>query len=278
MVFNSFAQFDRFARVVRAKNKDVALRVNPEVSASPVDAYNPCGRYSRLGVTKANFKFERTSELDGLHFHALCEESADALETVLKAFEERFAPAISKVKWLNFGGGHHITREGYDVKKLTRLLGDFSQKYGVPVYIEPGEAVGWQCGYLVGTVLDIVENEQKTCIIDVSAECHMPDTVLMPYRPAVRGESPQGKFEYRFGGASCLAGDVVGVAAGEPIYRFDHEIKVGDKIIFEDQIHYTIVKNTTFNGVALPNLMMKKQGGALEMVREFGYNNYALRN
>lgn len=278
VVFNSFSQLREFRSVAIKSSKEVGLRVNPQVSSSPVDAYNPCARYSRLGITAENFDFSDLEGIDGLHFHALCEENADALERVLGAFETKFAPAISKMKWVNFGGGHHITRDGYDVEKLIRILGDFSQKYGIKVYIEPGEAVGWRCGYLEATILDIVENEQKTCIIDASPECHMPDTVLMPYAPEIRGAKPSGRFAYRFGGATCLAGDVVGLAANSPVYYFDKELKIGDRVIFEDQIHYSIVKNTTFNGVALPNLWMKKTSGELEMIREFGYEDYSSRN
>lgn len=278
IVFNSFNQWNKFKSKAQKSQKSFGLRVNPQISSSPVDAYNPCSRYSRLGITKANFDFDGIKGIDGLHFHALCEESSEALEIVLKAFEDKFNPAFKNLKWVNFGGGHHITKFGYNKNKLIKLLGDFSQKYALEVFIEPGEAVGWECGYLIATILDIVDNEQKTCIIDVSPECHMPDTVLMPYRPAIKNENKNGKFAYRFGGNSCLAGDIVGLAAGDSIYKFDYELKIGDKIIFQDQIHYTIVKNTTFNGIKLPNLIMQKQNGEFEMIREFGYENFALRN
>ena len=278
VVFNSFAQWRRFATKAKNSKASIGLRVNPNVSASPTDMYNPCGKYSRLGITKTNFEFSELDGIEGLHFHALCEESAQSLEIVLKAFEEQFGQIIPRMKWINFGGGHHITKAGYDIELLINLIKNFSQKYGVQVYIEPGEAVGWECGFLIASVLDIVDNEQKTCIIDASAECHMPDTILMPYRPKIRGERVDGKFRYRFGGATCLAGDIVGAEAGEPIYSFDKPIDIGDRVIFEDQIHYTIVKNTTFNGVKLPSLTMMDESGNVAIWREFGYDDYAKRN
>nr|WP_086248708.1 carboxynorspermidine decarboxylase [Campylobacter sp. RM8965] len=278
VVFNSFTQWKRFATKAKNSSASIGLRVNPNVSASPTDMYNPCAKYSRLGITKQNFEFDFLDGIDGLHFHALCEESAWSLKIVLEAFEEQFGDILPHMKWVNFGGGHHITKSGYDVDLLILLIKNFSQKYGVEVYIEPGEAVGWECGFLIASVLDIVDNEQKTCIIDASAECHMPDTILMPYRPKIRGESQNGKFSYRFGGATCLAGDIVGAEAGDPIYSFDNPINIGDKVIFEDQIHYTIVKNTTFNGVKLPSLAMMDNDGKVTVCREFGYDDYAKRN
>lgn len=278
VVFNSFAQFDKFKAKVLKANKGIGLRVNPELSLSPVEAYSPCSRFSRLGITKANFDFENLEGVEGLHFHALCEENADALEKVLLKFEENFSKAFKNLKWINFGGGHHITRKDYDKEKLISLIKNFKEKYKLDIYLEPGEAIGWETGYLKATILDIVDNEEKTCIVDVSPECHMPDTVLMPYRPAVRGEKEDGKFSYRFGAASCLAGDVVGAAASNPIYKFDKELKIGDEIIFEDQIHYTIVKNTTFNGIKLPDLYMQKKDGSLQIIKKFEFEEYSRRN
>ncbi|ANE35385.1 carboxynorspermidine decarboxylase [Campylobacter iguaniorum] len=278
VVFNSFNQWDKFKQKAINSGKSIGLRVNPQFSQSPTDMYNPCAKYSRLGITRANFDASNLDGIDGLHFHALCEESAYSLELVLAEFEAKFGEFIPKMKWVNFGGGHHITKAGYDVELLINLIKNFRAKYGVEVFIEPGEAIGWECGFLVCSVLDIVDNEEKTCIIDASAECHMPDTILMPYRPAMRGESKNGKFTYRFGGATCLAGDIVGNEAGEPFYKFDHEIKIGDRVIFEDQIHYTIVKNTTFNGVKLPNLAMMKENGEITQLKEFGYEEFRRRN
>ncbi len=273
LVFNSFAQWKKYREKALGK-VSCGLRINPEVSASPTDMYNPCAPYSRLGITKEAFDETLLEGIEGLHFHALCEESADALETVLKGFVAKFGSYISRMKWINFGGGHHITKEGYNVEKLIRLIRDFKAKYDVDVYLEPGEAVGWQTGVLVATVLDIVENKMPIAILDTSAEAHMPDTIIMPYRAEVRGAGKPGEkpFAYRLAGNTCLAGDVMGD------YAFDQPLKPGDKVIFEDQIHYTIVKNTTFNGIKLPDLLMLHKDGTLETVRKFGYEAYESRN
>ncbi|MBN7288165.1 carboxynorspermidine decarboxylase [Campylobacter curvus] len=279
IVFNSLNQWHKFKDKALAIGVSCGLRINPESSASPTDAYNPCARFSRLGITRANFdKFDSLDGIEGLHFHALCEESAESLETVLMSFEEKFSSEISKMKWINFGGGHHITRADYNVQLLIDLVKKFREKYSVEVYLEPGEAVGWQTGFLIASVLDIVENEKNIAILDTSAEAHMPDTILMPYRPAVRGESRSGKFSYRFGGNTCLAGDIVGQDAGNADYKFNEPLNIGDKIIFEDQIHYTIVKNTTFNGIKLPDLLLLKENGEIEILRKFGYDEYKRRN
>ncbi|QKG30099.1 carboxynorspermidine decarboxylase [Campylobacter sp. RM16187] len=278
VVFNSFNQWQKFKDKALGKGAICGLRVNPESSVAPTDMYNPCGKFSRLGITAKNFRADLLDGITGLHFHALCEESAESLETVLMAFEEKFGEFIPKMKWINFGGGHHITRKDYNVDLLIKLVKNFRQKYGVEVYLEPGEAVGWQCGFLISSVLDIVENEKNIAILDTSAEAHMPDTILMPYRPAVRGESKSGKFSYRFGGNTCLAGDIVGIDAGEADYKFDSELKIGDRVIFEDQIHYTIVKNTTFNGIKLPDLLLLKENGEIKTIRKFGYEQYKDRN
>lgn len=279
IVFNSLNQWHKFKDKALAIGVSCGLRINPESSASPTDAYNPCARFSRLGITRANFdKFDSLDGIEGLHFHALCEESAESLETVLMSFEEKFSSEISKMKWINFGGGHHITRADYNVQLLIDLVKKFREKYSVEVYLEPGEAVGWQTGFLIASVLDIVENEKNIAILDTSAEAHMPDTILMPYRPAVRGESRSGKFSYRFGGNTCLAGDIVGQDAGNADYKFNEPLNIGDKIIFEDQIHYTIVKNTTFNGIKLPDLLLLKENGEIEILRKFDYDEYKRRN
>jgi carboxynorspermidine decarboxylase len=273
VVFNSFKQWHKYKEKAIGK-VSCGLRVNPEVSASPTDMYNPCAKFSRLGITKKEFKDELIDGIEGLHFHALCEQDADALELVLKGFEEKFGHLIPKMKWINFGGGHHITKKGYDVKKLITLIKEFKSRYDVEVYLEPGEAVGWQTGYLLSTVLDIVHNEMDIAILDTSAEAHMPDTILMPYRAEVRGAAKAGekKHTYRLTGNTCLAGDIMGD------YSFDKPLRVGDKIIFEDQIHYTIVKNTTFNGIKLPDLAIQREDGSLEVVKEFGYKEYRERN
>ena len=399
VVFNSANQWQKYrAKALRA-GVECGLRVNPQTSFSPAEAYNPCGKFSRLGMRTDALKKalcdnpEFLRGISGLHFHALCEESAEALEHVVAVFERDFGKYFAGLKWVNFGGGHHITKHGYDVERLVRLVQNFREKWGLEVYLEPGEAVGWECGYLASSVIDIVENEAKIAILDVSAEAHMPDTILMPYRPAVRGEiranldeksdnvdlnstlnldanaktlacensclnlsansklnldeisstnhTPildnlvqncalnsnkiQTKFdenfkqisdmgdlnktrenlernsneislnldtnlvkfngesgdqiyEYRLGAHTCLAGDIVGLAAGEPIYRFKKPLNVGDRVIFEDQIHYTIVKNTTFNGVKLPSLVLVDERGEILAMREFDWCEYRDRN
>ncbi|EAI4828380.1 carboxynorspermidine decarboxylase [Campylobacter lari] len=283
LVFNSFNQFKKYKE--KAKIKSIGLRVNPEFSVAPKEIYNPCGRFSRLGIRAVDFENEDISDINGLHFHALCEESAHSLELVLNAFEAKFAKFIKNMKWINFGGGHHITKEGYDIQKLIDLCKKFADKYGVQVYLEPGEAVGWQCGTLVASVVDIIENEKKIAILDTSSEAHMPDTIIMPYTSEVLNarilasrdgqnysELKENEFAYLLGGNTCLAGDIMGE------YAFNQELKIGQKIVFLDQAHYSIVKNTTFNGVKLPNLMFLDKNGNLSMVREFSYENYSKRN
>jgi len=273
LVFNSFGQWEKYREKALGK-VSCGLRINPEVSASPTEMYNPCASYSRLGITESAFREDLLEGIEGLHFHALCEESADALEEVLAGFEAKFGRYIARMRWVNFGGGHHITRAGYDVDKLIALIKAFRERYGVEVYLEPGEAVGWQTGVLVASVLDIVHNGIDIAILDTSAEAHMPDTILMPYRAEVRGAGKAGEksYTYRLAGNTCLAGDVMGD------YAFDEPLQIGDKIVFEDQIHYTIVKNSTFNGIKLPDLALLQKDGRLKTVRRFGYEEYARRN
>lgn len=283
IVFNSLYQFTQFKN--RAKGKEIGLRCNVEFSLAPKEIYNPCGRFSRLGIKANDLQKADLQGVSGLHFHALCEESAKSLELVLSEFEKKFKDFIPKMKWVNFGGGHHITKKGYDTQKLIKLCGDFSQKYGVAVYLEPGEAVGWQVGTLVASVIDIVENEKQIAILDTSSEAHMPDTIIMPYTSEVakariiatrEGEqisAPQNdEFVYLLGGNTCLAGDIMGE------YAFKTPLKRGDKVVFLDQAHYSIVKNTTFNGVVLPNLMLLNAKNELKMIREFAYEEYKRRN
>lgn len=275
IVFNSPAQLFKYAQRVKEVNPkiEISLRINPEYSESPKEIYNPCGIYSRLGTTKANFDERVLDYVDGLNFHALCEQNVDALEGVLKSFEAKFSKYFKGLKYINFGGGHHITREGYDVERLIEVIRNFREKYDVEVYLEPGEAVGWECGYLISTVLDIVDNGMKIAILDSSAEAHMPDTMAMPYRAEVRGadEANKKKFTYRLAGNTCLAGDIMGD------YSFDSPLEVGDRVIFEDQIHYTFVKSTTFNGIKLPSLALKRINGEIEIVKDFGYEDYKNR-
>ena len=275
VVFNSFNQLNEFRDKVKSKSS-IGLRVNPEYSSVEVDLYNPCGAFSRLGITKKNFEADNLHNVDGLHFHALCEQNVDALEGALANFEKNFGEFLASMKWVNFGGGHHITRIDYDVERLITVLKKFKAKYPhLEVYLEPGEAVGWQTGYLVGTVLDIVNNGMDIAILDTSAEAHMPDTLAMPYRPMIRNSAKafEKEFTYRFGGNTCLAGDIV----GDIDYSFDKPLQVGDKIIFEDMIHYTMVKTTTFNGVKLPSIVIKKDENCYQVVKNFGYDDYKCR-
>lgn len=275
IVFNSPTQLFKYASRVKEINPkiEISLRINPEYSESPKEIYNPCGIYSRLGTTLANFDERVLEHIDGLNFHALCEQNVDALEGVLKAFESKFSKYFRGLKYINFGGGHHITKEGYDVELLIKIIKEFREKYGVEVYLEPGEAIGWECGFLISSVLDIVDNGMKIAILDASAEAHMPDTMAMPYRAEVRdaSEANEKEFTYRLAGNTCLAGDIMGD------YSFDEPLEVGDKIIFEDQIHYTFVKSTTFNGIKLPSLAIKRRDGNIDIVKEFGYEEYKNR-
>ncbi|MFZ9659301.1 MAG: carboxynorspermidine decarboxylase [Arcobacteraceae bacterium] len=280
IVFNSFAQLDLYKDSVKPNNS-LGLRINPEYSSVEVDLYNPCGVYSRLGITKDEFLKgiksypESLHLISGLHFHALCEQNLDVLEAVFEKFEENFGEYFQNLKWLNFGGGHHITRVDYDVEGLIKFLKNVRSKYPhLKIYLEPGEAVGWKTGYLEATVLDIVHNGIDIVILDASAECHMPDTLAMPYKAEIRGASSDAsekKYSYRLGGNTCLAGDIIGD------YSFDKPLNIGDKIIFEDMIHYTMVKTTTFNGVNLPSIVLKRSDNSFQVVTNFGYNDFKSR-
>ncbi len=270
LVFNAPAQFRKFSILAKEYNPSISLglRVNPEYSEAPVELYNPCGLYSRLGTTLSNFDEGILDQIEGLHLHALCEQDASALESVWKAFEKKFGTYLSKMKWLNLGGGHHITRKGYDRERLIRLLNAIKSQYPhLELYIEPGEAIGWETGTLVASVLDIVHNGMDIVILDTSAEAHMPDTIIMPYRAEVRGAGEAGKktYTYRLAGNTCLAGDIMGD------YSFDTALEIGDEIIFEDQMHYTMVKATTFNGIPLPSIAIKRKNGEMELLKTFGY-------
>ena len=278
LVFNSPSQFKRFSKLAKSHNRDLSLglRVNPEYSEAPVELYNPCGIYSRLGTTKSNLSKEDfdillKSEIEGFHFHALCEQESLALENVLNAFEEKFKAFLPHLKWVNFGGGHHITKKGYDIDKLINIITTFQVKYpNLKIYLEPGETVGWETGTLVTSVLDIVNNGIDIAILDTSAEAQMPDTIIMPYRADVRGSAKANvkKYTYRLAGNTCLAGDIMGD------YSFDKPLQIGDKVIFEDQMHYTMVKATTFNGVPLPDIVIKRKNGEIEVVKEFTYEDF----
>jgi carboxynorspermidine decarboxylase len=279
IVFNSFGQWRRFKPQVmaaRAEGRDVScgIRVNPGHSEVKTPLYDPCYANSRLGVVREEFRPDELDGIDGLHFHAHCGNNSDTLERVVASFEKLYGEFLPRMKWINFGGGHHITKEGYDVERLIRVIKGVRERHGVEVYVEPGEAVGGRTGPLVSSVVDIVRNGMDIAILDTSATAHMPDTLEMPYRPEIRGADEPGKLAhtYRLGGLTCLAGDVIGD------YSFAKPLAIGDKLVFEDMIHYTIVKNTTFNGIPLPSLCIWTENGRLRVVREFGYDAYKLRN
>ena len=269
--FNSFSQWQHFKNKILKSKVSPGIRVNPESSTVETDLYNPCGRFSRLGVTQKEFKPELLEGLEGFHFHALCEQNVDALESVLQAFEEKFGAWIPQMKWVNFGGGHHITRKDYEVEKLIQLIVSFKKRYpGIDVILEPGEAVVWQTGELVATVGDLVYNELDIAVLNISVSAHMPDCLEMPYRPMVRGSglAQEKKFTYKLTGNTCLAGDVIGD------YSFDEPLKVGDQIIFEDMIHYTMVKTTFFNGVRHPDIGIWTKENQFKLVRHFTYEQF----
>ena len=275
IIFNSFAQLRRHKDVVSGKS--LGLRINPECSTQGDHAiYDPCAPGSRLGVTKEVFVREIEAEpelfdaLDGFHFHTLCEQNADDLAKTLEAVEEKFGPWLSKIKWLNMGGGHHITRDDYDRKLLIKCIKHIRDTYGVEVYLEPGEAIALNAGYLVTEVMDIVENGLSGLILDASAACHMPDVLEMPYRPPLKdsGNAGEKAFTYRLSSCTCLAGDVIGD------YSFDKQIHVGDKLYFQDMAIYSMVKNNTFNGIPLPGIAVMKEDGDCELIRTFGYGDF----
>ncbi len=272
--FNSLRQWRKFAPVLEAATKapSPGLRVNPEVSTVEVALYDPCSPGCRLGVSAAEIEGADLTGLEGLHFHALCEQGADVLERVLDAVEKKFAPFLARVKWVNMGGGHHITKPGYDVARLVRLVKDFRERHGVEVYLEPGEAIALNTGYLVASVLDIVGSRgTPTAILDISATCHMPDVLEMPYRPHIIGSGKPGELAhgYKLGGTSCLAGDVVGE------YSFAEPLRIGQKLVFTDMAHYTMVKTTTFNGVPHPDIATYDPAtDELRVVRRFGYEDF----
>lgn len=268
--FNSIVQWERFKEKVFACPKKVScgIRINPEHSTQEHGIYDPCSEFSRLGAVKNSFD-GFPEGIEGLHFHTLCEQNSDALEETAKAVEEKFGDFLPKVKWLNMGGGHHITRSDYDIERLIRVISHFSDKYGVRVYLEPGEAVALNAGFLAATVLDTVRNGMEIAILDVSAACHMPDVLEVPYRPEIEGAGKAGEkpYTYRLGGNTCLAGDIIGD------YSFDKPLKSGDKLFFKDMAIYSMVKNNTFNGMALPDICVW-DGEKVEVLKSFGYEDF----
>ena len=272
IVFNSFNQWKAYGNLARAAGKSCGLRLNPECSTQPAEhaMYDPCGPTSRLGITEANFQPELLDGIEGFHFHTLCEQNADDLVRTVAAFEERFGEYMEGIKWLNLGGGHHITRDDYDVETLIKCICYLRDKYNVQIYLEPGEAVVLNAGYLVSTVLEVMHNGKDIAILDTSAACHMPDVLEMPYRPPVwrAGEPGKKAFTYLLTGRSCLAGDVIGE------YSFDTRLFEGEQVVFGDMALYTMVKTNTFNGVPLPLIAIRRADGTDEAVRMFDYEDF----
>jgi len=275
--FNSFSQWKHFKPVVEKKNRPIhcGLRINPEHSEVKVALYDPCAPGSRLGIKAEEFKGQDLNGITGLHFHTLCELNSDALERTLKVVEEKFGSYLQKMEWVNFGGGHHITRDDYDVDRLCNLINEFKRKYNIQVYLEPGEAIALNTGVLVSSVLDIIKNgDMDIAVLDTSAAAHMPDVLEMPYRPQIEGaaQPKEKKHTYTLGGLTCLAGDVIGD------YSFDRPLEAGKRLIFKDMAHYTMVKNNTFNGVRLPSIAIyDPEKDEIEIVKEFGYEDYKNR-
>lgn len=270
-VFNSPAQLRRYGEKAKQAGKSVGLRVNPECSTQEGHAiYDPCAPGSRLGTVKEQFDEALLPMLDGLHFHTLCEQNSDDLETTAQAFEEKFGRYLGQMKWVNFGGGHHITREDYDVERLKKIIRHFREQYDVEVYMEPGEAVVLNAGFLVSSVLETMKNGMDIAILDTSAACHMPDVLEMPYRPPVLSSGMPGEKEYtyRLAGPTCLAGDVIGD------YSFDHPLEEGEQVVFGDMALYTMVKTNTFNGMLLPSIVWKNRDGEEILIKEFGYEDF----
>ncbi len=277
IVFNSFSQLKKFIPVIKKQNKKISagIRVNPQHSETETAIYDPCRPGSRLGVTLKNFEEDQLDSISGIHFHTLCEKNSDSLERTLDAVEKQFGRFFSKMKWVNFGGGHHITRNDYDIELLCKLIIDFKKRYNnIDVFLEPGEAVALNTGVFISTVIDIVHNGDNIAILDASASTHMPDVIEMPYRPMIisSGFPGEKKYNYIIGGCSCLAGDIIGS------YSFDKELKSGDRLVFTDMAHYSMVKTTTFNGVPLPSIVEAvSKNGEYNIIRTFGYNDFKKR-
>lgn len=274
IVFNSFSQWKHFkTTALKHQNIEYGLRINPGYSEIETDIYNPCSANSRMGVTPAQFDETALEGLSGLHFHTMCEQNSDTLKRTLVHVEEKFGKYLYNMKWLNFGGGHHITRSDYDIETLIECIRHIQDTYSVQVYLEPGEAVALNAGYLTTTVLDIVHNGMDIAIVDTSAACHMPDVLEMPYRPFVIGSGQDGEklYTYRLAAPTCLAGDIIGD------YSFDKPLEIGDKLIFTDMAIYSMVKNNTFNGMPLPSIALLKTDGSTEILKQFSYEDFKSR-
>lgn len=276
IVFNSFAQWQHFRPQVQAvENKKIScgIRINPEYSEIETAIYNPCAPFSRLGTTLANFLPEQLEGIEGLHFHTMCEQNSDTLARTVEVVDKNFGPFLESMKWLNMGGGHHITRQDYDLKTLEDAILFMKNKYHLDIYLEPGEAIALNTGFLVAKVLDVLENGMPLAILDASAACHMPDVLEMPYRPQIIGAGQPGEYAhtYRLGGATCLAGDIIGD------YSFPRPLQKGDRLVFCDMAHYTMVKNNTFNGLNLPSIASVSKKDGLRIHKRFDYEDFKSR-
>ena len=279
IIFNSFAQYEKYKEMCRESAKvrkdkkavSVGIRINPQCSTQEGhEIYDPCGYASRLGVTEEQFREDLLEGVEGLHFHTLCEQNADDLVTTFQAFEKKFGKYLYRMKWLNMGGGHHITRDNYQIETLKKLIRYIRETYPVEVYLEPGEAIALNAGYLVTEVMDIVHNDMDILILDASAACHMPDVLEMPYRPPLaKGfEAGEKQYTYRLSSMTCLAGDVIGD------YSFEQPIRIGDQLVFEDMAIYSMVKNNTFNGMPLPDIWLRHGDKTMERLTDFGYEDF----
>lgn len=275
IVFNSFSQWKKFREKVKSTDKHIecGIRINPEYSEIETDIYNPCFENSRLGVTLDNFEENELDGIDGLHFHTMCEQNSDTLERTIKKVEEKFGKYLHKMKWLNFGGGHHVTRKDYDLDRLVKCINHIKETYNIQVYLEPGEAVALNAGFLVTEVLDVIKNGMDIAIVNTSAACHMPDVLEMPYRPNIIGSGLplEKKYTYRLGAPTCLAGDIIGD------YSFDEKLKPGDRLVFCDMAIYSMVKNNTFNGINLPSILLLTEQNEIKLIKKFGYEDFKSR-
>lgn len=268
IVFNSNTQLEKWKDKAIQFNKTIGLRINPEISTQLHAMYDPCSPTSRMGVRLSDFNPDLLPYISGLHFHTLCQQNADALEETLHEVERKFGPYLHQLKWMNWGGGHHLTRSDYDIPKLVKLIKYYRQKYHLEIYLEPGEAVVLNSGFLVSKVLDIVHNDMAIAILDTSATCHMPDVIEMPFTPPVMGTVEKSPYPYRLAGNTCLTGDNIGQ------YYFPTPLKVGETVIFEDMALYTIVKNNTFNGIPLPAIYARKVDGKDVLIKKFDYVDF----
>ena len=273
IVFNSCNELDKYKGKVLAHGKAFGLRINPEYSTGDHEMYDPCAKGSRMGTTLDQIREASLEGISGLHFHTLCEQNSDDLVKTLKVVEEKFGKYFHQLEWINFGGGHHITREDYDIDLLVETINTFKQKYNLTVYLEPGEAIALNAGFLVTEVLDVISNHMNIAILDTSAACHMPDVIEMPYRPKVidSGEADEKAYTYRLGGPTCLTGDIIGD------YSFEQPLMAGNQLIFCDMAIYSMVKNNTFNGMKLPSIVLRKINREIELIKAFGYDEFKRR-